>query len=516
MTCYVETENIDATLDLIKDKADEKVTWENKEAVMYTVEESILAVKKWKAHIIRSRNQEEARSSIVEDMTHTDVVITSDWAMKFLPRKYREGQVDWFAKRGINWHISVSLLKNQSSFSTITHIHVFESPTAQDAAVTSQIMIDVAKDIMLQRQDVKHIHFFSDNAGCYKSSYTLLTLQQELSNSIVSYNFCEAQNGKGPCDRRASHVKSIIRRYINEGHDVTTAQQMKEAIDREKKKDIKVKVVSSVNIVDVVSSKSNIPSISLMYNFHFTESGLRMWKAFSIGEGKHLKWNQLGTPSKTAELKTLTDWIGGDIIRTDEDENGNEEDCRICIKEARNSVFKCPEDSCTREFSSSAAVDEHVLVGNCSLNGIKMKISEKAKRLYADKILSNQPQKSISFEPTNNLPALNSNTILQMGWGIKFTKSRVTFNQQQKQYMTEKFNIGKVTGNKVDPYVAADEMRNSGLYKKEDFLSGQQISSFFSRLCQKEKKISSEDYVAAEEEDRKENIKKVLLESNNI
>ncbi|CAG2256291.1 unnamed protein product [Mytilus edulis] len=231
--------------------------------------------------------------------------------------KHILGQVDWFAKRGINWHISVSLLKNQSSFTTITHIHVFESPTSQDAAVTSQIMVDVAKDIMLLRTDVKHIHFFSDNAGCYKSSYTLLTLQQELSNSIVSYNFCEAQNGKGPCDRRASHVKSIIRRYINEGHDVTTAQQMKER----KEKDIKVKVASSVNIVDVVSSKSNIPSISLMYNFHFTESGLRMWKAFSIGEGKQLKWNQLGTPSKTAELKTLTDWIGGDTIRADEDEN---------------------------------------------------------------------------------------------------------------------------------------------------------------------------------------------------
>ncbi|CAC5400064.1 unnamed protein product [Mytilus coruscus] len=306
-----DCENIDATLNLNKDKADEKVTLENKEAVMYTVEESILAVKKWKAHIIRSRNQEEARSSIVEDMTHTDVVITSDWAMKFLPRKYQEGQVDWFVKRGINWHIAVSLPKNQSSFSTITHIHVFESPTAQDAAVTSQILIDVAKDIMLQRQGVKHIHFFSDNAGCYKSSYTLLTLQQELSNSIVSYNFCEAQNRKG----------------------------MLEAIDQEKKKDIKVKVVSSVNIVDVVSSKSNIPSISLMYNFHFTESGLRMWKAFSIGEGKLLKWNQLGTPSKTAELKTITDWIGGDIIRTNEDENGNEEDCSTCTKEARISVF---------------------------------------------------------------------------------------------------------------------------------------------------------------------------------
>lgn len=32
----------------------------------------------------------------------------------------------------------------------------------------------------------------------------------------------------GPCDRRASHIKSTIRRYINEGHDVTTASQMKQ------------------------------------------------------------------------------------------------------------------------------------------------------------------------------------------------------------------------------------------------------------------------------------------------
>ncbi|CAG2199373.1 unnamed protein product [Mytilus edulis] len=104
------------------------------------------------------------------------------------------------------------------------------------------------------------------------------------------------------------------------------------------------------------------------------------------------------------------------IILTQMTKNGKEEDSRICITEAQNSVFEGPEDSCTKEFSSSAAVDEQVLIGNCSLNGMKMKISEKAKRLYADKILSNRPQKSISFEPTNNLIALNSNTVLQMDW----------------------------------------------------------------------------------------------------
>ncbi|CAC5383212.1 unnamed protein product [Mytilus coruscus] len=38
-------------------------------------------------------------------------------------------------------------------------------------------------------------------------------------------------------------------------------------------------------------------------------------------------------------------------------ENGNGENCTTtCTKEARITVFKCPEDSCTRQFSTSAAV----------------------------------------------------------------------------------------------------------------------------------------------------------------
>ncbi|KAK3086819.1 hypothetical protein FSP39_023960 [Pinctada imbricata] len=217
-------------------------------------------------------------------MTDADAIITCDWAMKFLPRKYREGQVDWFAKRGINWHITVSLLKYQSSFMTMTHIHIFENPTPQDAAVTSQILIDVSKDIMGQRNEVRNLHFFSDNAGCYKSSLALLSLQQELRDNIASYNFCEAQNGKGACDRRASHIKSIIKGYVNEGNDVTTALQVKQAVDREGKDDIRVKVATAVNVLDALSKRWAIPNIFQMFNFQFTEDGLRMWKAFSVGQ----------------------------------------------------------------------------------------------------------------------------------------------------------------------------------------------------------------------------------------
>ena len=30
------------------------------------------------------------------------MLVVLDWAMKFLPRKYRESQADWYGKRGIH------------------------------------------------------------------------------------------------------------------------------------------------------------------------------------------------------------------------------------------------------------------------------------------------------------------------------------------------------------------------------------------------------------------------------
>ena len=54
-----------------------------------------------------------------------------------------------------------------------------------------------------------------------------------------------------------------------------------------------------------------------------------------------------------------------------------------------------------------------------------------------------------------------------------------------------------MTGRKVDPYVAAAKIRGSGELKREEFLSGQQIESHSSRLCQRDRKTSSEYYEAA-------------------
>ena len=35
--------------------------------------------------------------------------------MKYMPRKYREAQSDWFAKRGLPWHITVAIRRSDDT-----------------------------------------------------------------------------------------------------------------------------------------------------------------------------------------------------------------------------------------------------------------------------------------------------------------------------------------------------------------------------------------------------------------
>ena len=86
-------------------------------------------------------------------MQDNEALVTFDWAMKFLPRKYGEGQVDCYAKQGINWHISVTLMMKRQTFESITHVH---------------------------------------NAACYKLTTTLTQIYSGLGALLETYNFSEA------------------------------------------------------------------------------------------------------------------------------------------------------------------------------------------------------------------------------------------------------------------------------------------------------------------------------------
>ncbi|KAK3724021.1 hypothetical protein QZH41_003861 [Actinostola sp. cb2023] len=87
------------------DKALDSVTGtpEETDELLFNIKHAKQNIDAWKAHLLRSLNQDDAKLDILEDLDKNSVLLVQDWAMKYLPRKYRESQRDWFAKRGLPW-----------------------------------------------------------------------------------------------------------------------------------------------------------------------------------------------------------------------------------------------------------------------------------------------------------------------------------------------------------------------------------------------------------------------------
>ena len=75
--------------------------------------------------------------------------------------------------------------------------------------------------------------------------------------------------------------------------------------------------------------------------------------------------------------------------------------------------------------------------------------------------------------------------------GSERIEKGLPFYEKQRSYLEAKFNLGQSTGRKVDPDFVAKEMRQAldsdgkRLFRPSEFLTGQQITSLFTRLAAK-------------------------------
>ncbi|KAK2549365.1 hypothetical protein P5673_030190 [Acropora cervicornis] len=60
-----------------------EMTDEDHDDLMYTFQQACQAIESWKAHQVRSIQQDKARTSLLENLETSSVLITQDWAMKF-------------------------------------------------------------------------------------------------------------------------------------------------------------------------------------------------------------------------------------------------------------------------------------------------------------------------------------------------------------------------------------------------------------------------------------------------
>ena len=81
------------------------------------------------------------------------MLITQDFAMKFLPTQYRETQADFFGKRGISWHLTVCQSKQRGELVAQTSVHIVESGL-QDNHIVVTVMEHVLMTLKQEHSEV--------------------------------------------------------------------------------------------------------------------------------------------------------------------------------------------------------------------------------------------------------------------------------------------------------------------------------------------------------------------------
>ena len=250
----------------------------------------------WKQHILRTVNQEAAKTSILENLKEDEVLIVMDWAMKFLPWIDREKQTDFYGKKGINWHVSVALsLDDRSQKSTDCHVHLFNSVPQGWFAVAS-ILENLLVCIKMQNEKITKVYLRSDNAACYHCSPLIAAIHgisERTGVRICRYDFSEAQSGKDICDRRTAPLKIHAKRYGNEGYNITTSEELKTALESYGGIQDTFVYTAEVDFKQQILKKCSIPGINMFNNFQFEDGGIRMWLGYNVGEGKFVAYSSV-------------------------------------------------------------------------------------------------------------------------------------------------------------------------------------------------------------------------------
>ena len=171
----------------------------------------------------------------------------------------------------------------------------------------------------------------------------------------------------------------------------------------------------------------------------------------------------------------------GDGVDEEEEEDGEGVDA--------SSLLSCPVDGCIRTYQKYHNLERHLLFGKCKLVSEKYTLLDTAKLAYAEKV-----QEGLTTQPTlaaRTTTEVSSDSPLVQGWALKGTRKVTRFNENQRQYLNNKFQIGLESGHKADPEKLSRDMRyarrdnGERRFHVEEFLTVQHIQSYFSRTAAK-------------------------------
>ena len=161
----------------------------------------------------------------------------------------------------------------------------------------------------------------------------------------------------------------------------------------------------------------------------------------------------------------------------------------------QDGLFSCPAEGCIKTFQKHSNLEYHLSFGKCQLMKERNTLLDRAKMLYHEKLSEGTGKQPHLPQSASSVTRTTTSKSLEKGWALKASKSGKRFNDNQVTYLNEKFAIGQATGLKAEPEQVARDMRRAKMenggrrFKYEEFLSSQQVKSYFSRKVAKIKQV---------------------------
>ena len=145
----------------------------NDKDIMYDINIAITNIQEYINHVMRNSQQKKAKAAAFQKLDQTSALWLKDFAQKILPIKFREGQKDYFGKKGMSLHVDVFFVRKEELLVKHVYLTVIYRCEQNTSSIISIADIFL-NEFKVDEPDVKKLFTKYDNAGCYhESMYTL-------------------------------------------------------------------------------------------------------------------------------------------------------------------------------------------------------------------------------------------------------------------------------------------------------------------------------------------------------
>ena len=203
------------------------------------------SVIRYAGHRVRAKVQFDAISQIKAGMKTDEslLLVVLDHKQKILPMKYREGQVEYFGKKGMSMlgsmHVIFTEHQGCSGYKYSFEDYIIAGYTGQDNIQVGAVVSTIINRIKTTQTNITNIVFQSDNASCFVSQELIpfihhinqeLKSEDECNLKVSRWIFTEAQTGRGRLDTHFSYLNVKFSSYVEDGNDMTTEQHIFQAL----------------------------------------------------------------------------------------------------------------------------------------------------------------------------------------------------------------------------------------------------------------------------------------------